>query len=829
MSSQTLAPIDTPISWEIQYKSTWAESWGNVDENLILVSCQFSMAPIMPRATIIRYLGQTQRLSQSVRASVVQPLDLSGKFVRIRLIQDSNERFWYGYCPDPVDNYEGTRDVGGTDVTTGITTYNCYGMEWFLRDTVIKQCIIGDGTSRDKNSNRVLPFNFNISARYEKTVGNRSLTQNSSGVYEFSSANDAVEWTGGDVVKHMLEVFKRQTGSVVEFALTSFTFAGSAESELNNIKGSWDFDGLNFYDAIQRIIGPENAFGFYVEVNQTSGIAQINVCPSVSEAILDESSNTIVTPASTFYVMDLDSDSRINRDQCTLRYLSSNHYDKIEVRGDWLRVAFTLACGNQGGTFTQEFWPRVLKEGWTSAQATAYDAADDKQRRTDEYTSVYRRFVIENDWNGNTGPSSAVNVFPVIKESDGSVDTAVSQKIFLKNRVLDRTLPWADIDNESQPRKPFVIWIDEDDQWRYMDNPGSDWTALGLDILDNQLGIKINTASKLNHIAARNRFSATSDQDPEWDYTNMFATVSMRTDERVRVVVDAPDPEPGEIERVKIVDLPQYALWWIAPNTVKNINTTSTGVNALDKVASGGEIARDDTAQLLRAAQLLKELYGRKRQILDVVYDSPDLDEMLGFFVDEVTASQTTEAVKTQITNEVYRFETDRQSKRVNTSFSEFNVSGLLGRTGRPTSINNFGFSDELANIPARVPDTGGTSGGSDPFYFPATKLTDTTVQIGLGRYRYGKLMNTIGPVTKTIPTVDGRYVIYFQALYDTSYAFSIEVGERNQNPDQSDETSPAARAWREEICEVTVANNVISSVKTIWPGHVMSIEGRLV
>jgi len=135
-------------------------------------------------------------------------------------------------------------------------------------------------------------------------------------------------------------------------------------------------------------------------------------------------------------------------------------------------------------------------------------------------------------------------------------------------------------------------------------------------------------------------------------------------------------------------------------------------------------------------------------------------------------------------------------------------------------------YADGVATIKAK-PGLGG-AGGNGPYYFPTEEVTTTSVKVSDIRYRYGKTVATLADQTKSIPTPDGIYYLYLQVLYATSYTVTVEVSAVNTHPDQTDEDS-STRAWREEICSVTMAGGVISSLDQIWPGQIMSVEGRIV
>jgi len=114
------------------------------------------------------------------------------------------------------------------------------------------------------------------------------------------------------------------------------------------------------------------------------------------------------------------------------------------------------------------------------------------------------------------------------------------------------------------------------------------------------------------------------------------------------------------------------------------------------------------------------------------------------------------------------------------------------------------------------------------PYYFSVSKYNDNIVRVSNVRVRYGKNQWSDSLTSATIPTVDGTYYVYMRANYANYWSISFQVSDVNTHPDQSDYNANT-RTWREEVAEVTVTDNVISNITQIWPGHVMSIEGRIV
>jgi len=806
VNQMTVEVERNPITYTVEYKATWAADW-TPDANLFPTSVQFALAPKIPTATVISDYGRVHTLGSGYEDVI--PLDLAGNFIKITMNKkndagDTDTILWYGYCPAPADRIDGAGAVSDdTALTKGRTTYSCYGLEWF-----------------NKTVKRVLPFNSTDDQRRDMVIGNRSVAEGgASGVYEFAPENDAEDdWTGLDVVEHLLYNWKDQTGDV--FAFDVISGIGTAAAELANIKGVWNFEGKNYYQAIAEIINPGNAFSFYVDVNETgTDTAQINVVPVVDTDIT-EGAETIVTANTTTVGLQLDTNPKIARNGATVRHLDNQHYDEIEVRGGPLRVAFTISTDITYNTDS------VMDEGWSSEDETTYEnAADDEARAVEDLESVFTRFTMPLDWNGL---ASGEIVLPQIDEDTGLVDPLLKQNYYLRNRVFDRTLPWNEIDNEKQPRRPFAVYIDSDDVWHRTEKPGDEEISpVGMKVLDDSLGIQLSTGSKPNHLIAENTFSGSSDVDPQWDYKTVLATVSMQTEENTRIVLTSPTPEPGELTRRKVINVPHLQVWYVVPNTVKSIDPSQTGEDGL-VLNEEGEYTRDDTEKMLRIATLAQSFFGKKRQLVDVLYKSPDFDlgNPLGFFISETQTGEASQPIDTIISEIVYTLDTNSQTQQLKTSFFKINFQKIGRISGGSGLFGGRGFgrhvADEMANIPVRFGAAGGGSGWT-PFYFAASKKDDTNVTITDGRRRAGADMSTVGGDDITVGATG---YIYYELLYNGAYTQKFEW---NAAPATQADEPGDVRAFREDICKVTVTDGKISKVEQIWPGHVIGVDGRSV
>jgi hypothetical protein len=815
VAATTLEIQRNNITWVVSYKDNWADSW-TTDEWLMPEEVSFTLAPDIPTALLVRDFARMHKLSigggDTSSVSVVEPLDLSGKYVKVSLSQVQSDNStktvdWYGYCPAPVDQYEGEREVAGQDVNTGRTTYNCFGLEWLLKDTkVLQSSVVNDvGVAVVAAP---ISYNFTARKRQWELQGNRSDAM-TEGVYHFSE-EDTNEWDGLSVLQHLLYHWSIQTGENL-----TWTILGS--SYLENVKNSWDFEGQNYYQAISNIINPST--GFVWSTTFYEGNPAIDITPAFEDDIKDENDAVIVEGQGFSAVLNISTDPAISR--CIVKQLETAVYDRVEVRGAPARVCFTIGMN---GLLTDA----QLDAGWTGAQQTAYDAADDAGRVLDDYSSVYTRHVLPLDWNRESNKQLVV---PAIDTETGQFDPDVAGTLYMKNKVFDRTLPWKELDNDTQFRRPFLIFEDEDQKWHMVERPGkksddTDFSPVSLKVLDDRLGIQLETGSKPNHIVALNEFDEDTDTDPEWDYNTALATVSMYLDENTRVNLPVVGGgESGENTRTKVIRMPWCELWYIVPGTLQTYDPDEVHSAAL-VTQVGGEYTRDDTDKLRRAAYLAREWYGKISQVMELDYGSPFIDDgviQLGGIIGDLNSGEITEPINTIVSNMTYSLREKSQELKIKTSFIELDIARLLA-PGRRTGGGQRRFQpspmhDELANIPVRSGASGGS--GEAPytgeFAISVTGTNELTIAAGDVVSGYTRTAFAGGTLTPT-----GTFAIYYIYIKVTwvDPDYIIELVGSATKPTQS------AGIYYKQIGTAAVNSSVVSKPVQTHKGE-LEVSGR--
>ena len=113
----------------VEYASTFGGGY-TADGDLYADMVRFRCAPGTPQATLSRRYGF---FAENDGTREVSALDLRGKFIRIKIYDDSETIYWHGYCAAQDDNVYKTFDSDSGTVHSGKTTHSRSGLEYFLR------------------------------------------------------------------------------------------------------------------------------------------------------------------------------------------------------------------------------------------------------------------------------------------------------------------------------------------------------------------------------------------------------------------------------------------------------------------------------------------------------------------------------------------------------------------------------------------------------------------------------------------------------------------------------------------------------------------------
>lgn len=642
---------------------------------LYVDSLSLRVFPQVSEATVSQDYGY---LMQDGYGQEVAPVDLRGLFVRIVVSDGTTTKAWYGYCPSGTDTVRKTHENPGSHsgtVPSGRLQWSVVGWEHFLRSMTLQGVYVPTGFLR-----RVLPFNIRQGKRGGALLGNRAAATDDgaiiaalSGHYRFDPTSTA-EWTAKTAIEHVLAVATVDTG--VAWALSGQT------TSLNLVTGAWDVgDAPSYADAIRAIANPE--FGWAMIVNGPD--VSIGSISDVSIGDLPANPN----------VVTLDVENTGSMDAPRVSFLDQAHYSTITVRGEPLRVMFTLSVADGN-----------LEADWDATDEAAYMAeTTDAGRRQDAYRYVWSRFRIPEAWAGTVGAIGGGTraAFPTIDPADGSPVAATGQAVWARDVVFDRTTPPLDAANDEQPGHPIVFGDNAGGGPFRIDDPPDDSQtvspsgARAVSCCDDRPGIQLTLPYR--HFLAWNLTPAYSGGGklPVYEWASLVATVSAYTNERVRITRNAVDAEPGAIAREKVIDIPGLHLWMVLAGTQTDVDTYEIA----------DRILRDDRPTLVRCANLARAWYGRARASIAVNYRDPGVLDRLGQVISEVRTTGAIVPAGTMVTQVNYTF-TSPQSVSFQTELFDLDFARMFssGARVRQHHAELQHVRAELANIPARFCST---------------------------------------------------------------------------------------------------------------------------
>lgn len=633
-----------------------------------LLRCDSLSLRVFPEVSVAVVSQHYGWITEGSVAGQVLPIDLRGLFVRIALTDGTTTITWYGYCPGGSDAARKTYldpATGLVTVPNGMLTWTIVGYEHFLRSMTLQGSYVPSGFLR-----RVLPFNVRR-GRGQQIVGNRAAVADDGGVvpelagcYRFDpTATDL--WTANQAIAHILAIATIDTG-------IDWVFGGQT-AELDLVDGAWDCgEAPTYADAIRAIANPE--LGWALVVNG----ANITVLSISDVAVGDLPANP--------NVVSLDVENATGMDVPRVNYLDQAHYSTITVRGEPLRVMFTLSVADD-----------TLTPDWDATLETPYQAeVTDAGRRQDQYKYLWSRFRIPDDWDGTVPKVGGGTrpAFPAIVPATGGPHASDGQAVWARDIILDRSTPPLDMDADAQPGEPLVFVNDALGMPVRLDEPADDQPgARSIGVCDDRAGIIVRAPYR--HFLAANLGTPYSGggKAPLYEYASLQATVSAYTNDRVRISVAALVAEPGAVEREKIIDIPGLHLWLILGGTMTDVDTYETSDRVL----------RDDRDTLERVAALARVWYGRSRASIAVTYRDPLVLDRLGQVISEVRSTGAISPAGTMLTDITYSL-TGPQTTSFATELFDLNFARMYGgnRTTREHHSRLSRIEEELANVPVR-------------------------------------------------------------------------------------------------------------------------------
>ena len=654
LNANATAAIYTVGTVTAQTRAAWGDPWQDVPY-LQPLAATLAASPTMPRATLLWHYGNIKHEDQN--AFIWEsPLNLLNCYVRILLYDNYGQQtLWVGWVQDVEYQVFGTDSAsdGFNSSISGNQIFTAYGLEHIL-----DRCAIVGATTPVGIIQWCPPFN-DRSPTGPNQLGNRSIAQNSAGVYQFSS--DGAMWSALDALYYLLTYY----GPGYDIGLSG------QYSLLADITAIWHVEGLTLKQAIDKLVDRRRGLGWAVRTDDYDNIA-IYIFSTFDE-LITVGDITLQPNAETFSVAW---DNDILTDDPVIELSQANVYDTIIIQGERSKCAFTGSVSD--GQFVK---------AWTDAQQTAYlaittnpptlDAAGaDALRAGDNTRPVFQHIVINPAWDWTVAdPTGVKNPVSPLFDTLGGYDATQPSVAWPTNRPLLRWLPIPRyVDGERIDYVDPACYLQTTDgRWVSGENASmQDSESVQLRVLDAQMGVELH--ARVPHVLGLGVFGTVdtprtdTDIEPAYDYTTAQITVAVETDARPTVKVQL--NQTADFARTLVIDVPNVEFWYIAPATLAGYDANQ------NPIYYPPGTTRDDTAYLQQIAALVKSWYGVERAAIRWGYRQYITGLLPGMLCTQASSAFSTQNVGSVITSITHDFQTLKST--VQTGFGELDFATLL-------------------------------------------------------------------------------------------------------------------------------------------------------
>ncbi len=399
--------------------------WGNwkPQPQLFCMEASEGLGVYAGEAELVQKIGNVATITE-------EPADIIGQYVEIRARETPStlsKPIWWGR----VIKQEIVRTAAGGEVR-----FVCAGLAELLRQSVLtkwyEQYFLLDGvTSKTSDPGSLLPFN-------EKPIGNKcgsanqtigtSLTRQTLNTWMHNrSLVPHSKWTALDAMQSIIAAFNDQYPFGPIWRLTGQTDALKYDM-------SEDLEFHTVLDIVRALATPSRGITFALQVPLTADTANnnqnksdiycnINISTGLSGVltIADTTSTPATEPVTFPAALQQTAIDFSLKDIIQWEYSAdySEVYDAIYVQGE--RPLWITSAGYDDSLWDTEAATGTgqLTKGWTAAQETAWEAANDDGKSSPELAHVWRRFALKPLFWGH------------VYNKDGNADTSVPFKRFV--------------------------------------------------------------------------------------------------------------------------------------------------------------------------------------------------------------------------------------------------------------------------------------------------------------------------------------------------------------------------------------------------------------
>lgn len=664
----------------VKVRKLWSDDW-QIVPYLHPQTLEQTAAPEVGRGTFIWRVGEIKH--EDINEFVIERAQqLFGWYVRVELVGESvaegvpivNTALWHGQF------IAESHQIGGTQsgVTVDDQELTAYEIMHALDRTAIDRSYFYNAGL--KSVDRVIDFESHVRGGRLDFGGNCSASTYD-GPFGLGVTNvfdeNGNSWNTWRIMRYLLACFQASDELQIE------AFAGPTADTYTIFPKVDSATWSSVKDGLDDLFDRRHGIGWTIDIydtydgdgNVNGDYARLRLFTYTDEAIKDASGTQIISANDDVARIDLRSEPNVTVE---FDYDESAIYDTIIVRGELILSCFTVSMSDL-----------TLEEGWTTAQETRYNDADDDRARLNDKSlaTVFTRFLIPTEWNWNAGShtnGTLRNVLPTCLD-DGTVVT--DSKPYHRTwgyRIL-RWIPMVDPnggrDGNGEPAYKSPLVIIGNAQAGELFDPATDGyydvTApptgesfsnlprCHVRLLEEDFGFQLEPS--VNHLIASVAFTGTSETDAVVDHQTIAATVATYTDEHLQVIVKtnaSGDGSTSTYGRTKIIRVEDAHYWWIAPQSVKGLNASG-----LLEFHQGGA-QRDDSDRLKAIAAVAKTWYAGKRPSVSVTWQRINSDYRVGQLIETIVGWDR-ENVGTVITSIVHDLSGDEYTTTIRTNWED--------------------------------------------------------------------------------------------------------------------------------------------------------------
>lgn len=678
----------------VQIKKNWSDDW-TFAPWLTAISSTSPVAPEVGRAEFEYEFGSIKR-EQSTSFSTYPPLKLRDYYVRI-LFQNGGfapQVAWTGIFQDEETTSEGITAIG-------VQRLVAYELSHLLDMKDIDSSWVFQAASSDDEEDEIIQIErivtFNEKNRKgRRTDGNRSDNPASGGgdlpedIYYFD--NKSNKWTNAQIVRYLCWFFGPDAMDV--------QLAGQYDA-LEKLTDVLNPKGKTLWQCLNELIDRRRGIGFYPIVS-ASGLFYIYVFTLVEVDVPIDGTFLPKNPNQQYFELPSTYPYSHIVGEIPFHVSSSNTYDTIKVRGDRVRVAATFSFEDSV----------TLNYNWTPAIEVEYKAASDKARSADKFKSVYSQLRVPMDWDGKVGDgageSTKTSVYLKSKKNGVLVNDASDavpmwrhEREFERSTFFEVGVDYTDSDflsanpTNSEPEYvPLIAFIYDNrehtvnhvitNQYYLMDKLDSIEGCHGVHVrpLDNQLGVEW-THTPRHYFASASDWEdsgiapAATETSPEFDWRQVGVTGVFALDIHPTITLENMDGDGLDSGRTLIIDVPTIQTWYVAPNTVVDIQG-----GQLIAFTDETRYVRNDRQRLLSVASFALAWYGVRRQAVQIPINNVGLFVQLGTYLTDIHNAWMKEPVRTVVT--ARHIDYRLQSTMIETGWTAFDVELAKGFSAPP-------------------------------------------------------------------------------------------------------------------------------------------------